>query len=190
MKMAALVLAAGAASRFGSIKQLAMIDGAPMLQCAIDNAKAFLPNKVFAVLGSDAEEIKPHISGCDFLINHQWDRGLGSSIALGISYLKHDFDAVLIMLGDQPKVGGHYLEDLGKLFVGEQVVCSRYKDGIGVPAIFGSHYFDLLMNLSADTGARALIRSIDPIPKSLSLEGMAYDVDYPHDLIRCCSETR
>jgi molybdenum cofactor cytidylyltransferase len=190
MKMAALVLAAGAASRFGSIKQLAIIDGAPMLQCSIDNAKAFLPNKVFAVLGSDAEKIKPEISGCDFLINHQWDRGLGSSISFGVSYLKHDFDAVLIMLGDQPKVGVHYLEDLGKLFVGEQVVCSRYRDGIGVPAIFGSHYFDLLMNLSADIGARALIRSIDPIPKSLSLRGMEYDVDYPHDLDGFYSETR
>ena len=190
MKMAALVLAARAASRFGSRKQLAIIDGAPMLQYAIDNAKAFLPNKVFAVLGSGAEEIKPHISGCDFLINHQWDRGLGSSIAFGVSYLKHDFDAILIMLGDQPKVGVHYLQTLGKLFAGEQVVCSRYRDGTGVPAIFGSHYFDLLINLSADIGARELIRSIHPTPKSLSLGGMEYDVDYPHDLDRFCSETR
>jgi molybdenum cofactor cytidylyltransferase len=94
------------------------------------------------------------------------------------------------MLGDQPKVGVHYLEDLGKLFEGEQIVCSRYRDGIGVPAIFGSHYFDLLMNLSADIGARALIRSIDPIPKSLSLGGMECDVDYPQDLDGFCSETR
>lgn len=190
MKMAALILAAGAASRFGSIKQLAMINGVPMLQCSIDNAKAFLPNKVFAVLGSDAEEIKPYISGCDFLINHQWNRGLGSSIALGVSHLKHDFDAILIMLGDQPKVGVHYLEELGKLFAGEQVVCSRYRDGTGVPAIFGSHYFDLLINLSADIGARELIRSIHPIPKSLSLGGMECDVDYPHDLNSVCSETK
>ncbi|MFT7437581.1 MAG: molybdenum cofactor cytidylyltransferase, partial [Polaribacter sp.] len=51
MKTAVLILAAGAASRFGSLKQLALIDGKPMLQHCIDTANSLFPDAVYTVLG-------------------------------------------------------------------------------------------------------------------------------------------
>lgn len=190
MKTAVLILAAGAASRFGSAKQLALIEGKLMLQHCIDNANSFLPGAVYTVLGNQYEEICLKISGTKVIRNHQWRQGLGGSIAVGASYLKDDFDAILVMLADQPRIKCHHLEQLMTLFDGQKVACSFYHNDVGVPAVFGSAYFDALMNLSSDKGAKELLQSIDPIPRSLCLKNSAVDIDYPEDLAMLIQQTK
>ena len=88
MKTAVLILAAGAASRFGSLKQLALIDGKPMLQHCIDTANSLFPDAVYTVLGNQSQQVIDGISGTHVIINPQWQRGLGSSIAAGTAYLQ------------------------------------------------------------------------------------------------------
>ena len=182
MKTAVLILAAGGATRFGSVKQLALIDGKPMLQHCVDTASHLSPGAVFTVLGSHADELRCHISGTEIIYNHQWQQGLGSSIAVGVSYLKDKVDAILVLLADQPRIKVDYLERLVALFEGQHVACSQYSSHLGIPAIFGKSYFNALMNLSGDKGGKALLESIRPAPKSLALGDVAADIDYPEDL--------
>ena len=182
MKTAVLILAAGAASRFGSLKQLALIDGKPMLQHCIDTANSLFPDAVYTVLGNQSQQVIDGISGTHVIINPQWQRGLGSSIAVGVSYLKDKVDAILVLLADQPRIKVDYLERLVALFEGQHVACSQYSSHLGIPAIFGKSYFNALMNLSGDKGGKALLESIRPAPKSLALGDFAADIDYPKDL--------
>ena len=200
MTIAALILAAGRASRFGSLKQLAPINNKPMLQHCIDSANSALPGAVYTLLGYQSELIKPNITATKIIEHPQWARGIGSSISMGVNYLSGDFDAILIMLGDQPMIKSPYLTKLIDLFnrdqdqiqkhqiqkhqtqKHQQTVCSRYQDNLGVPAIFSRRHFSDLMQLDGDQGAKQLLINLSPAPKTLTLKGLFKDVDYPQDL--------
>ena len=120
MTIAALILAAGRASRFGSLKQLAPINNKPMLQHCIDSANSALPGAVYTLLGYQSELIKPNITATKIIEHPQWARGIGSSISMGVNYLSGDFDAILIMLGDQPMIKSPHLTKLIDLFNRDQ----------------------------------------------------------------------
>ena len=182
MKIAVLILAAGGGSRFGSNKQLALINGRPMLQHCINTANSLCPNSVYTVLGSQAEQLSKKISNTKLIFNEQWQEGLGSSIAAGATHLQNRCDAILILLADQPAVNRDYLERLIRLFEGSELACSRYSAHLGVPAIFGPSHFSALKNMEGDEGAKMLLQSVTPRPKSLALGASALDIDTPEDL--------
>ena len=212
MTIAALILAAGRASRFGSLKQLAPINNKPMLQHCIDSANSALPGAVYTLLGYQPELIKSTITGTKIIEHPQWARGIGSSIAVGVDYLSKDFDAILIMLGDQPMISGSYLQQLIDLFKEQQhqdqlrkkqlkkdqsqkdhaqnhsikkhqqPVCSAYQKNLGVPAIFGRQHFSALTKLADDYGAKQFLMDLSPAPVALPLGELSIDVDYPQDL--------
>ena len=184
MKIAALILAAGAGSRFGSLKQLALINDKPMLQHCIDHANGQLSGAVYTVLGNQSELINRQISRTQVIQHPQWAQGIGSSIAAGVSYLRPDFDAILIMLGDQPMITSTHLGQLIELYKGQQAVCSFYQENLGVPAIFGKMHFDPLTKLTGDQGAKQLLKGLSPAPKTVPLELMYRDIDYPQDIDR------
>ena len=212
MTIAALILAAGRASRFGSLKQLAPINNKPMLQHCIDSANSALPGAVYTLLGYQPELIKSTITGTKVIEHPQWARGIGSSIAVGVEYLSKDFDTILIMLGDQPMISGSYLQQLIDLFKEQQhqdqlrkkqpkkdqsqkdhaqnhhikkhqqPVCSAYQKNLGVPAIFGRQHFSQLQKLADDYGAKQFLMDLSPAPVALPLGELSIDVDYPQDL--------
>ena len=207
MTIAALILAAGRASRFGSLKQLAPINNKPMLQHCIDSANRAVPEAVYTLLGYRSELIKSTITGTKIIEHPQWARGIGSSIAVGVDYLSKDFDAILIMLGDQPMISGSYLKQLIDLFKEQQhqdqlqkkqpkkdqsqkdhaqnhhqPVCSAYQKNLGVPAIFGRQHFSELIKLADDYGAKQYLMDLSPAPVAISLGELSMDVDYPQDL--------
>ena len=52
-----IVLAAGAGTRFGSSKQLAELDGRPLLEHSVRAMTASPVGRVLVILGSDAEDV-------------------------------------------------------------------------------------------------------------------------------------
>lgn len=182
MKTAALILAAGAASRFGSTKQLVDIAGKPMLQHCIDSAATVLPDAVYTVLGNQSETIAANIYGANILLNLDWQKGLGHSIAAGVTALKEQYQGILILLADQPNIKGHHLAQLLKLFNGDNTVCSYYQGKNGVPAIFPKSKYADLMALQGDRGAKHLLHTMDNELQTLSLTEATLDIDTPEDL--------
>ena len=184
MKTAALILAAGAGTRFGSTKQLVTIDHKPMLQWVIDSVNEICPNAIYSVIGSDAASLRNQIVGTHFIHNKQWSAGLGGSIALGVNRLKSDFERIFILLADQPLVRAQHLQQLMAVYDDQHIVCSRYGDSLGVPAIFGRKHFAALTGLTGDTGAKAMLTQLQPPPPSICLEGALEDIDTVDDLAR------
>jgi len=184
LKTAALILAAGAGTRFGSTKQLVTIDHKPMLQWVIDSVNEICPNAIYSVIGSDAASLRNQIVGTHFIHNKQWSAGLGGSIALGVNRLKSDFERIFILLADQPLVRAKHLQQLMAVYDDQHIVCSRYGDSLGVPAIFGRKHFAALTGLTGDTGAKAMLTQLQPPPPSICLEGALEDIDTVDDLAR------
>ena len=85
-----LILAAGDASRMGSVKQLLPFNNTTLIQTVIKNALGTKANKVFCVLGANIEVIKNEVKtdSVTFISNTNWKEGLSSSIVAGISFFQ------------------------------------------------------------------------------------------------------
>ena len=89
MRVAAVVLAAGASSRLGRPKALIEIDGEPLVvksaSCALDAGCA----PVVVVMGADADRIEPNLSCLDVRVrrNPEWRQGMSTSVRAGVEAL-------------------------------------------------------------------------------------------------------
>ena len=189
----AIVLAAGASSRFGSPKQLVRLDGRPMLHAAVARAVEVAGQAVTVVLGSNAAELTPLLrhSPASVIVNRDWSEGIGSSIRTGVTRLPSSCDGVLIMLADQPAVTADDLRRLVETWRRQQdfIVAAFYESTTGVPAIFPRTMFSSLTELRGDQGARALIHRHRDRVVRVPLASAAIDIDTPEDLLKLGAPT-
>jgi molybdenum cofactor cytidylyltransferase len=183
----AIVLAAGASTRFGSAKQLVRLAGRPLLHTVVTRASEVTGNALIVVLGSGAAQLAPllkHSPG-SVVINQEWREGLASSIRAGVARLPAACSAVMLLLADQAAVTA---EDLRRLAGSwrkqpQHMAAALYSGTCGAPAIFPRSSFRSLSELRGDTGARALlVRNPDRVVR-VPMPSAAVDVDTPEDLL-------
>ena len=99
-----LVLAAGGGLRFGGIKQLADVDGRPLVEHAI-RALAATPaiDPIVVVLGAHAGEIEARVDfhGARRVVCADWAAGMSASLRCGLA-AAGDTGEVVVVLADQP----------------------------------------------------------------------------------------
>jgi molybdenum cofactor cytidylyltransferase len=183
----AIVLAAGASTRFGGIKQLVRIDGRPLLHTTVSRAVEVAGAATIVVLGANAAELAPLLTHtpATIVINRDWREGIGSSIRTGVARLPPACNGVMLVLADQAAVTS---QDLQRL-VGtwrrqpEYVAAALYSGTTGVPAIFPRSRFKELCELRGDIGARRLLhRNPDRVVR-VPMDSAALDIDTPEDLL-------
>ncbi len=158
-----LILAAGAASRMGKVKQLLPWENTTLLGHAIDQGLGSKVTQTNVVLGANSKQIlaSEDFSNVDVFINPAWENGLGSSIAYGMQQLLKNSEpnAVIITLADQPLVSTEYINQLiDKHYESQKgIMATAYNSNPGVPALFAKKYFDFLFNLTGDSGAKKLM---------------------------------
>jgi len=184
----AVVLAAGAATRFGSAKQLVRHAGRPLLHSAVARAVEVAGHGVTVVLGAHAAELAPLLkhSPASILINRNWSEGIASSIRAGVSHLPASCDGVLLMLADQPAITAEDLRRLVSVWrvQPQYIVAAQYEGTVGVPAVFPRSAFSSLLKLRGDEGARGLLRHQADRVVRVPLPNAAIDIDTPEDLLR------
>lgn len=170
------------------MKQLLPFGETTLLGNAIEQAKASTADEVITVLGANYGKIKPHIEQYRTTIieNRGWERGIGSSIATGIKSISEndqDFKAALIFLADQPLIGSSYLNRLIQTFKENpaKIIATQYPRSNGVPAVFPKEYFEELMHLKEDVGARNLLNKDGSLVISVNAGGKLFDIDTPED---------
>jgi len=186
----ALVLAAGAARRFGSPKGLADYRGRPLIRHVVESVSTAIATRgpasaVTVVLGPEPEPLREALSGTgvDIAINEHWSDGLSSSLRLGIQSLPPGTSAVLIVLADQVLVASdeyQRLLDVARTNP-ERPIAAAYDDTVGVPAVFPARYFERLSALQGDRGAGSLLKSDDQVVP-IDMPSAAFDIDTPEQL--------
>jgi molybdenum cofactor cytidylyltransferase len=188
----AIVLAAGASTRFGSAKQLARVAGRPLLHTAVARATEVAGSAVVVVLGARAAELAPLLthSPASVVINHDWREGMASSIRAGVARLPATCTAVLLMVVDQAAVTAEDLKRLAGTWrrQPDYIVAARYGMTTGVPAIFPRTVFSDLALLRGDVGARVLLRRNPDRVVRVPMARAAIDIDTPEDLLEMGSE--
>ena len=185
---AIIILAAGQASRMGEPKQLLAYHGKTLLQHIYEKAKRIQESNVVVVLGAHQDII---LEASSFLNNHwvynpHWATGMGSSIRHGVEAAleaNSKLEGVLIVLVDQPYVD---TATMTKLLEGHRegnapIVCAKYGQVLGVPAVFGEAFFPILLSLDDEVGARKIIRQNKNQVLALDFAGGIQDLDTPED---------
>ncbi|WP_440905447.1 nucleotidyltransferase family protein [Catenovulum sp. SX2] len=188
MRIAAVILAAGQSSRFNGCKQLAKINGRTLLEISINTLKGTDIDDCFVITGRWHQQIREFITlnNCHvrLLFNPNWQAGIGNSIALAVSELAQDYDAVLITLADQVAITQQDYQQLLDEFTLQQqdIVCANYQQTRGVPAVFSKNTFAQLTKLDGDKGAKKLLYSSEFSIIDCPLESAAIDIDTQQQL--------
>jgi molybdenum cofactor cytidylyltransferase len=182
VSIAAVILAAGASTRLGELKQLALLGQETLLERAVRVARKAGCGPVVVVLGAEHAQVlvNSRLGDAVPVISDEWGEGMASSIRLGVQtlgFVAGDAEGVVLMTCDQPAVTAEHLR---LLMMRVEVKASRYAERNGVPAFFPKKYFDKLMTLKGDVGARELLAEA----RYEELVGGELDVDTVEDLER------
>jgi molybdenum cofactor cytidylyltransferase len=188
-RIAAIVLAAGASSRFGSPKALAPLDGRPLLEHVLDALREAGIGRIVVVLGNAADQIEDGIGWVDEVIVRNRDpRHLSSSLEVGLAAaedLEPPVDGVLLALGDQPRTRPEVIRLLvaASRSSGRPVAVPRYAEGGGAnPVLLMRAAFDLVDEASGDRGLGPVLAEHADRVEEVPVDGANPDVDTPADL--------
>lgn len=184
----AIVLAAGASTRFGSPKQLVRVNGRPLMHTVVSRAVEVAGHSVTVVLGANAADLAPLLSHspASIVINREWTEGMASSIRAGVARLPGSCSAVMLVLADQAAVTAEDLRRLAGTWrrQPDYIVAAQYGATLGAPAIFPRASFRDLAELRGDRGANLLFhRNPDRVVR-VPMESASLDIDTPEDLLR------
>jgi molybdenum cofactor cytidylyltransferase len=179
-----VVLAAGEGSRFGGPKQLAELDGRPLLEHAL-SAMSRVPaiEPIVVVLGSRADEIRAHVDLLDFepVICEDWQEGQAASLRAGLAALG-DVNGAVITLGDQPYITPQVIAMVLDHYDGSRPVRAVYGGEPGHPVILTRDLIRQAMELRGDAGARELLEQAKTRRVEAQHLCRPADVDTPSDL--------
>jgi molybdenum cofactor cytidylyltransferase len=186
--VAAVVLAAGGSTRFRKPKQFVLFQDETFIRRIVRAAIETDCAPVVVVTGEDSARVTSELTRFTVTIamNPDWQRGLGSSIVVGIRHamnLAPDVDAVILLACDQPFVTVAVLAQLIQLRLtsGKPIVASAYAETIGIPALFDRSCFPDLLRLKGDSGAKGIILTRPQDVASFNFPGGAVDIDTAAD---------
>jgi molybdenum cofactor cytidylyltransferase len=192
-RVAALLLAAGQSRRMGTLNKLLIgIDGKPMVRHVAEAVQASQARPIIVVTGHQREKVEAALSGLGigrFVFNPDYAKGLSTSLKQGIAALPKGTEAVVVCLGDMPKVAAGEIDRLIAAFnpVEGRAICLPTRRGKrGNPVLLASRLFQELANVSGDVGARDLIAAHPELVTEVEMEGdgTLLDIDTPQALAR------
>jgi molybdenum cofactor cytidylyltransferase len=184
-----VLLAAGGSSRMGQPKQLLPFGRGTLVEAAL---RPFLraPSvaRVIVVVGHRADAVVRAVAideRVTIVENRRWREGMASSIRAAMRRMPPRTSAILLGLGDQPRVPVAVVERLcagfGAARPPAQVLIPTFHGRRGHPVLFAGSLLQALLGLDGDQGARGLIRSLGEGVKEVPVQspGILLDCDTP-----------
>ncbi len=180
MAVVGLVLAAGRSSRMGRPKQLAELEGRPLLEHVLATLAAAPVDRVVVALGAHAGTILERVDlhGAEPLVVEGFQAGMGHVLARAVRTLGEPA-AVLVCLGDQPLVGPEAVAALVAAWRdgAGPVVTAAYEGRHGNPKLFDRRVLAELEGLGGDTGARELLAAHPEWVTAVEVGALGSDAD-------------
>lgn len=189
-KVAAVILAAGKSSRMGGPNKLvAVLNGKKLVRIVAEQALASKARPVIVVTGHQRAEVEAALQGLDvtFVPNEKFADGLSTSVKAGIAAVPKQVDGAVICLGDMPLVDAALIDRLIAAFAPDSgsLIALPVSDGRrGNPVLWSRRFFDELMTLEGDVGARALLERHSELVAEVPVDGASafLDIDTPETL--------
>lgn len=192
---AIVLLAAGEGRRFGDAKQLAMLNGEPMVR---RSARLLLETSapVIVVTGARADDVEAALADLPVhrVRNAAWQEGMGTSLAAGFRYALEHFEnatGALLCLADQPLADAELPIRMLRRHAQapDQLLAIAHVNLIGPPVLFPRDCFAELSEWSGHAGAQAILRREAQRLETFAAD-LLPDVDTPADLERAAKHLR
>ena len=163
LRVGAVLLAAGTGSRMGGVaKSLIRLQGVPLINRQLIALSGAGVDEVVVVTGFARDAVEASVSTFPVTLAYNANYALGqqSSVRVGLQALRGNFDAVLVVLADQPLLGAADLTELIAAFK------KRPAGHVVVPVVDGQRGNPIVMDevaladiLASDTnlGCRHLV---------------------------------
>ena len=187
----AVVLAAGAGSRFGGAKLTRPWRNGVLLDGALAAACAAPVDEVLVVTGGDpavgpAAQAFARARGearLRILTAPDWGEGLAASLRAGLAAVSKAGEGAFIFLGDMPQVPHDLAARLAQAFGrGVEAVQPTVGGEPGHPVLLGRGLFAAAGRLTGDRGAQSLLSSAKLVQLEVDAPGARLDVDTPEAL--------
>lgn len=184
---AIIILAAGNASRFGSVKQLLYLGNKTLIQHVTDEAIAAGAAPVIVVTGAHAKEVSKDINQkVQIIFNENWKDGMASGIVAGVNSaiaLMNRTEKIIIAVCDQPFINADLFKQLyaKQNETGQLIIACAYGETLGTPVLFTQKYYDALMSLQGDEGAKKILKYHREDVATVSFPQGNIDIDTPDD---------
>jgi CTP:molybdopterin cytidylyltransferase MocA len=184
-RVAGVLLAAGAGSRFGRPKALVTLDGQTLAERGTSLLLAGGADPVLIVAGAAPVQVD-HVRT---VYNPDWRTGMGSSLRAALRALADaDADAAVIALADQPLVGPEAVARLIAAYLaGATVAVAAYESKPRNPVLLArEHWPEVIATATGDQGARAFLRARPDLVTLVECgdTGRPDDIDTQADLDR------
>ncbi len=188
--VSAILLAAGAGSRFGGGKLLADFDGRTLIEATLSELRGAPVDEIIVVVGAEGERLRSISTTYETRIaeNPRWADGMSTSVRVGLQSCGPEARAAVVLLADQPFVGREAVKRLvGAFEGGAEVAVATYDGKRRNPVLFAREVWPMLEGeLSGDEGARGFLRRHPELVMEVPCDDVANpaDVDTVEDLRR------
>jgi CTP:molybdopterin cytidylyltransferase MocA len=180
MQVAAVILAAGASTRFGSPKQDAPIGSGTMLAAVGTLARAAGLSPVIVVV-PQGRAVPPDVVP---VINADPVAGLSRSLRLGLSAVPAELSAAVVLLGDQPTLPAGTIRALLAAPTDLPIIAALAAGRIAPPVLLRREAFALAAEAEGDEGLRPVLEAHPELVHRVEVGTHPPDVDSPADLAR------
>lgn len=178
MRVAGLLLAAGAGRRLGGPKALLAIDGEPLVRRAARALAQGGCDPVLVVAGAEHEQVAA-VLGRPVIVNPDWAGGMGGSMRAGLDAFDGVVDAALVLLVDTPGIGAEAVTRVRVQASRGRVSAGSYAGRRGHPVALGRDLWPAVAAMAVgDTGAQPFLAAY---PELVDLVEVG-DVADPTDL--------
>ena len=186
--MAAILLAAGRSRRMGAFKPLLPFGSQTIIESAISCLHAGGVSEIIVVVGHRGEEIREKLKTIDvsFVVNPDADTPMGASIALGVSEVSPESEAVLILPADHPAIPARIIKlILDEWKRGATLVQPESEGHGGHPVLVDRKYLPELLELDSERGLRGFFEKHRPEVRRLPVDSpfIARDLDTWEDYL-------
>nr|WP_294781017.1 nucleotidyltransferase family protein [uncultured Flavobacterium sp.] len=193
-KTGIIILSAGNSSRLGRPKQLLEYKDSTLLKNTISEALKVENSFVIVVTGANHNLIEKELDLPEiiFSFNPDWESGMASSIAKGIQellFLNPNGEQCILAVCDQPFVTTSIFENLinESQKTKKGIAASAYSETLGTPVLFHQKYFNELLELKGQEGAKKILKKYTEDVVSVIFERGNMDIDTEDDYSRLIS---
>lgn len=184
--VAAIVLAAGCATRMGSQKVLLELEGRSLVQRVVDAALGSQATRTIVVVGHEAGLVTDDLADrpVTVVVNPEYATGMSTSLQAGVR-AAGVCDAAIFLLGDQPYVTSTLLDQLIERFAETRKAVVRPLAGArpANPVLLSAALFAEILEQRGDVGGRQIVERHPAEVCLVPLDDprVVVDIDSPED---------